>query len=146
MSSWLSDCNFKLHVANDIGTDEQFIAAKHLKRQEHLNDIAKLTTDNKMKLNEKKSNYMVFSRSSTEIATRLTLNDLTLDRIEEVKILGLWVTTWLDWEKNTREVCKKAYARMPMLTKLKYVGVGKDDLLDIYIPYLNTVLLCGTLH
>ena len=75
-----------------------------------------------MKLNEDKSNYMVFSRSETEVATRLTLNGNTLDRIEEVKLLGVWITTWLDWEKNTKEICKKAYARMTMLTKLKYAS------------------------
>ena len=81
-----------------------------------------------MKLNEDKSNYMVFSRSSTEFATRLTMNGNTLDRVEEVKLLGLWITTYLDWEKNTREICKSTYARMIMLTKLKYVGVPEADM------------------
>jgi hypothetical protein len=76
-----------------------------------------------MKLNETKTNYMVFSRSETEIATRMTVNSKTIDRIEEIKLVGVWLTTWLDWDKNTREICKKAYARMTMLTKLKYVGV-----------------------
>ena len=25
----------------------------------------------------------------------------TLNRIDEVKLLGVWVTTYLDWDKNT---------------------------------------------
>jgi hypothetical protein len=45
---------------------------------------------------KKRSNYMVFSRSDTEMATRQTLNEKTLDRIEEVKLLGVWITAWLD--------------------------------------------------
>ena len=69
----------------------------------------------------------------TEIATRLKINNETIERIGEVKLLGLWITTWLDWDKNTREMCRRAYARMTMLIKLKYVGVGKADLIDIYI-------------
>ena len=87
------------------------------------NQIAELTDKDLMKLNEGKCNYIVFSRSGTEIATRLTLNGKTLDRIEEIKLVGVWLTSWLDWEKNTKELCKKAYARMTMLTKLKYAGV-----------------------
>jgi hypothetical protein len=93
-----------------------------------------------MKLNEQKTNYIVFSRSETEFATRLTLNNKTIDRIEEIKLVGVWLTTWLDWDKNTRELCKKAYARMTMLTKLKYVGVCTEDLLNIYILYIRSLL------
>ena len=84
--------------------------------------------------------YMVFSRSEKEFATRLTLDGNTIDRVEETKLVGVWLTTWLDWEKNTREICKKAYARMTMITKLKYVGVSTDDLLHIYILYIRSLL------
>ena len=136
----LSDYNFMDHVASDIGIDESFIPSSNLQTQKNLDTIARWTDDNKMKLNEKKTNYMIFSRSSTEIATRLTLNGQTLDRVEEVKLLGLWITTWLDWTKHTKEICKSAYARMTMLTKLKYVGTSVNDLIDIYILYIRSIL------
>ena len=88
---------------------------------------------------------MVFSHSETEFETRLTLNNKTIDRIEEVKLLGVWLTTWLDWDKNTREICRKAYARMTMVTKLKYVGVPTSDLIEIYILYIRSILeYCST--
>ena len=83
---------------------------------------------------------MLFSRSETEVATRLSLNGNTLDRIEEVKLVGVWITTWLDWDNNTREICKKAYARLTMLTKLKYAGVPAQDLITIYILYIRSLL------
>ena len=141
----LMEYDFKLHVASDIGIEEHYISADNLETQAHLDDISHWTTENKMKLNEKKSNYMVFTRSNTEFATRLHLNNHTLDRIEEVKLLGVWITTWLDWDKNTREICKKAYARMTMFTKLKYVGVDRTDLIDIYVLYIRSLLeYCST--
>ena len=31
-------------------------------------------------------------------------NTDTLDRIKEVKLVGVWLTTFLDWEKNKREI------------------------------------------
>jgi hypothetical protein len=64
----------------------------------------------------------------------------TLDRIEETKLDGVWLTTWLDRDKNTREICKKAYAIMTMLTKLKNVGVPLDDLIQIYLLYVRSLL------
>ena len=54
-----------------------------------------------VKLNESKSNYMVFSRSNTEFATGLTINGNTIDRVEEVNLVGVWLTNFLNWYKNT---------------------------------------------
>ena len=62
-----------------------------------------------------------------------------------VKLVGVWWTTWLDWDKNTCETCKKAYARLTILTKLKYVGVPKEDLIQIYILFVHSLLeYCST--
>ena len=138
--SWLSEYNFKNHVASDIGIEEKYVSATNLQTQDTINSIAEWTDTNLMKLNAQKSTYMIFSRSETEIATRIVLNGETMERIEEIKLVGVWLTTWLDWDKNTREICKKAYARMTMLTKLKYVGVNKEDLLNIYILYIRSLL------
>ena len=140
LSSLLTEYNFKQHVANDIGIDEHYVPASSLQTQDILNNIAEWTNQNLMKLNNDKTKYMVFSRSETEFATRLTIDGTTLERIEETKLVGVWLTTWLDWDKNTRETCKKAYARMTMLTKLKYVGVDTADLIHIYILYIRSLL------
>ena len=96
LGSWLSEYNFKQQVASDIGIDEQYISANNLKTQDHLNSIAEWTSQTMMQLNEQKTNYMVFSRSQTEVATRLTVNSKTIDSIEEVKLVGVWIDTWLD--------------------------------------------------
>ena len=127
-------------VSSDIGIDELYVPACNLKTQDNLDDICSWTSDNLMKLNEEKSKYMVFSRSQTEFATRLTLNQNTLDRIEEVNLVGVWITTWLDWDKNTREICKRAYAQITMLTKLKYAGVSEEDLITVFILYIRSLL------
>ena len=140
LAGLVSEYNFKQQVASDIGIEELYVDSDNLKTQEHLNKIADWTDKNKMKLNENKTKYMVFSRSETEFSTRLCLNGKTLERIEEAKIVGVWVTTWLDWTKNTAEICKKAYARVTMLTKLKYAGVDAVELINIYILYIRSVL------
>ena len=139
-SSIVADYDFENHVPSDIATSEQFIPPEHLKTQSSLDSIAAWTKQNLMKINENKTKYMLFSRGNTEVATRLKVNGKTIDRIEETKLVGVWVTTWLDWEKNTREMCRRAYARMTMLTKLKYVGVPVQDLIDIYVLFIRCIL------
>ena len=42
-----------------------------------------------------------------------------------------------EWSKNTAELCKRSYAKMSMLTKLKYAGVNRNDLLDLYKLFIR---------
>ena len=92
-----------------------------------------------MLLNSKKSNYMVFSRSQEVFATRLQVGGLTIEQKEACKVLGVWITEDAgDWTRNTKEICKSAYSRISMLTKLKYVGVKTEDLLEIYSLFIRS--------
>ena len=99
----LTEYNFKQHIASDIGIDELYVPAESLKTQSDLDNIAEWTDQNKMQLNTKKTNYMVFSRSETEFATRLLINGKTVDRVEETKLVGVWLMTWPDWEKFAKK-------------------------------------------
>ena len=139
LSGLLVDYNFFEHVASDIGIDDRYLPASSYQTQEHLNFISNWTTENLMRLNEAKSNYMVFSRSEESFATRLSVNNVTLDRLSVTKLLGVWISEDMSWSRNSKEICKKAYSRLSMITKLKYVGVSKDDLVDIYILFIRSV-------
>ena len=92
-----------------------------------------------MKLNEAKSNFMIFSRSKENFATRLLLNQVNLERISVTKLLGVWIEEDMSWSRNCQEICKKAFSRLSMITKLKYVGVSREDLLDIYVLFIRSV-------
>jgi hypothetical protein len=83
---------------------------------------------------------MICSRSETDFATRLTLNNTKLDQIAVTKLLGVWISDDMSWSRNCKEICIKAYSRLQMLTKLKYVGVGMDDLLDVYKLFIRSCI------
>ena len=61
-----------------------------------------------------------------------------MERLSVIKLLGLWLDEDLTWETNTKQICIKAYTRMQMLTKLKYAGIKRDDLLDIYKLFIRS--------
>ena len=135
----LYEYDFMAHVPSDIGIDQLYLSPQNTKVQEHLNFVQNWTVQNSMKINSSKSNYMIFSRCHENFATRLTLNGEKIDRKEVNKILGIWLTEDAgDWQKNTSEICKKAYGRMSMLTKLKYAGVEIEDLIDIYSLFIRS--------
>ena len=140
--------NFHQHVASDVGINQVYLPPETYDTQEHLNKISSWTHENLMQLNESKSKYMIFTRAKTDFMTRLTLNNKKLDQVNSVKILGVWISDDLSWTKNTQEIIKKAYSRLSLLTKLKYVGVSKDDLLEIYILFIRSVLeyCCVAFH
>ena len=93
-----------------------------------------------MKINEKKSHYMVITRSKINFGTRIQMNNTLLENVNESKIVGVWITSNMKWDKNTRELAKKAYMRMSMLTKLKYVGTCTEDLIDTYVRFIRSKL------
>merc|ERR1711954_466602 len=81
---------------------------------------------------------MIFTRSQ-DFTTRLSIHRNTIERVKVSKLLGIWISEDLSWGKNCQEICKKAFSRLSMITKLKYVGVKIEDLLDIYILFIRSV-------
>ena len=141
----LQDYDVLSHVPSDVATGQKFLAPITFKTQEYNNSISQWTTQNKMVLNEDKSNYMVFSKSKEPFATRIFLNQTKLERQSEIVHLGLWITENLTWSKQITEMCKKAYPRVKMLTKLKYVGVKTEDLIELYCMHIRSLTeYCST--
>ena len=140
LSHGLSSYNVKNHVPCDIGVDHLFIPTESLCTQTYINSISQWTDKNLMLLNADKSNYMLITRAVGDYSTRLQLNNNNLDRVKSVKLLGIWLTDTLDWELNTMEICKKAYARISLLSKLKYVGMKMEDLLTVYKTFIRCIV------
>ena len=88
---------------------------------------------------------MVISRKKDNFATRLKLDNKTVDRQTEIRHLGVWLREDMSWEKNISEICKKAYSRVKMLSKLKYVGTKKKDLILLYCLHIRSITeYCST--
>ena len=96
------------------------------------------TDDNLMKVNELKSYYLIFTRSKKDFATRLTMNNKFLERLNVTKILGVWISEDGSWAKNTQEMLKRGYSRISFLTKLKYAGLKIEDLLEMFQLFIRS--------
>ena len=136
----LSSYNFQNHVASDIAEDHLFLPTENNGSQQSLNSIETWTSNNKAKLNIEKSSYMIFNFSDLQFSTRLYLENTLLEEITETKLLGTIISSDIRWHKNTELLVQKAYKRMQILHKLVSFGVNREDLKEIYILYIRSVL------
>ena len=137
MGSVLAEYDFIQHIPSDIQGEQRFIPVERLDTQSNLDKISRWTNDNLMRLNESKTTYLVFTRAREQFSTRLTLNQKVIERQSAVKLLGVWLQEDGGWSKNTREMCKKAYAQMSMLTKLKCGGADTEELIHMFKQFVR---------
>ena len=76
-----------------------------------------------------------------DFASRLTVNGKWLERKKFIKLCGVFLQEDGGWGKNTQELCKSAYARMSLLTKLKYAGPG-TNIQDLYSEQTGILFCC----
>ena len=94
-----------------------------------------------MKLNKQKSKYMTVNFTSEyQFNTRLELEGEILEEVKETRLLGLILSNNLKWHSNTDFIVKNAYKRMLILHNLVKFTLPTEELIQIYILYIRSVL------
>ena len=141
LSIGIASYDFKMHVASDIPANGYIIPNSNLKTQDYLNKICTWTTMNKMQLNRKKSNAMIFNFTKNhQFTSRTEMEDANIEVIKETKLLGVMVCDNLRWDSNTKYLVKRANARMRLLHKLVEFDIPQSDLVNIFVLYVRSIL------
>ena len=94
-----------------------------------------------MKLISSKTKTMNFNFTRNfQFSSRQEVDGEVLETISETKLLGVMLNNTLTWESNTRFLVKRANARMRMLHKLVEFSVPTEDLVNIFILYIRSIL------
>ena len=97
-----------------------------------------------MKLNLSKTKFMLFNPTKNfDFVPDLSVDGSVVETVEEMKLLGLILRNDLSWKPNTEIMTKKAYKRLWILKRLKKQGASLDDLRDIYVKQVRSVLEFG---
>ena len=137
----ISSYNVRAHVPSDVASHNQIISSSNLKSQYQLEKINEWTNQKKMKLNIKKNKNMTFNFSRKyQFNTRLNVMNTNIDMVNETTLLGTVITDQLCWDRNTEELCKKGYKRMQLLNAVASFTSNTNDLKDIYITFVRSVL------
>ena len=137
----LASYNFHSHISSEIPTHNQLIPGENLKSQEILNKISEWTKQQKMKLNERKTQNMIFNFSKKkQFTTKMKVNNTDLEVVDKCKILGTVLTNNLSWNENTLELVKKGFKRMQLLYKAARFTNSRQDLKSIYLTYIRSAI------
>ena len=84
-------------------------------------------------MNRDKSKVMLFNSSKKfDFMPNLSLETGTnLEVVESCQLLGVIIQSNLKWNKNTDYICSKAYDRIWMVRRLKYLGATNEELIDV---------------
>ena len=112
-----------------------------MKTQQYINQISEWTKEKKMKLNQKKCNGMIFNFCKEyQFTCKILIENEEMGLISQTKLLGVIVNDSLTWEENTKFLVQRANSRLRLLHKLTSFSVPKEDLVNIYILYIRSVL------
>ena len=72
------------------------------------------------------------------------IDDHRLEVVEEKRILGLIIRSDLKWSSNTKSIMARAYSKLWIIRRLKYLGAEGQDLVDIFCKH-NFCLVCDNI-
>ena len=113
---------------------------------EIINQIEKLegfVDEHQMRINSDKTKVMLFNTSTArDFMPRVNIgnSDQNLEVVDQLKLLGIIITSDMKWHANTEYLCIKGYNRLWMLRNLKKVGATKEELLDVYFKQCRNIL------
>ena len=94
-----------------------------------------------MKINETKTKCMIFNYTNNfQFTTRLSINEKPIEVIKTTRLLGTVIQDDLRWDSNTKELVRKANARMELLRRVASFNPPIDDLKIIYVMYVRSIL------
>ncbi|KAI3354821.1 hypothetical protein L3Q82_004625 [Scortum barcoo] len=76
----------------------------------------------------------------TEHAPLLLIHGEAVERVNNIKFLGIHITSDLTWSMNTAHLVKKAQQRLFFLRKLKRAGLSPQLLTNLYRATIESIL------
>ena len=141
ISIGIATYNFKAHVASDIGIGNSYLPAENFKSQQYIQNIEQWTEAKQMKLNVDKTKYMVINFTKKyQVNTRLHMHNELLSQVTQTRLLGVMLREDLSFKSNTEHITKNAYKRMSILHKLSPFSLPVEDMVNIYVLYIRSVL------
>ena len=138
------------HLHLILFADDTNIFGQHKNLQQlitMLNDellcLSKWFAANRLSLNIKKTNYIIFSSSRKKIPTNLpnlNINGNVIERVRYAKFLGIYIDDHLDWSEHIQQITSKVAKNVGIIRKVRHI-LSTKLITALYnslvLPYLN---------
>ena len=115
--------------------------------EQTINNELKIITNwrkaNKLSINFKKSNYMVFTRKKNKINIQISIEGNKLDRVDETKYLGVLLDHKLSWKDHANYITNKVSKASYIISKIRHyvdLPILKMIYYSLVHPHLNYCL------
>ena len=126
--------SFHARTGHTLPAEESAVQQQLLRTNQH-------AIENQMKINLEKSKIMLFNPcNSIDFMPKIELDGCELDLVEKFKLLGIVIRSDLKWSDNTDYMVKRAYKKLWILRRLKALGAGPKELLDLYVKQIRCLL------
>ena len=98
------------------------------------------TKNNNMKLNVRKCKELIIEFTKKKhFFPPLTVEDLSIERVKSICVLGLTVQENMKWNEHTHNIVKKASKRLYILILLKRSNASMDTSIIVYTTIIQPV-------
>ena len=120
----------------------QILPARNNLLQFFLDDTEKITIENKMKIDLKKTKVISFNKSRKfDYPPEVQFSDQQhLVVVPDLKLVGVIISEDLRWQKNTDYICQKASQKLWTLRRLKKLNLDSYKLFDVYTKEVRSLL------
>ena len=110
--------------------------------QSELDRLNEYCRNAKMKISQKKSKCMIFNRAKKhDVMPELFLSDnAKMEVVEEMKLVGYKLRSDLSTSSNTKYIVTRAWKRMWVVRRLKALGAGEQEMLQVLRCQVLSVL------
>ena len=93
-----------------------------------------------MRLNVQKTKLILFIPcKSMDFMPDFEVNHSRIDLVEQVKLLGVVISSNLSWSANTDSIVERCNRKTWMLRRMKKLGASQEDLLDVYLKQIRSM-------
>ena len=84
---------------------------------------------------------MLFNTARTrDFMPALEIEGGQIEVVEQLKVLGVQITSDLKWNENTQFITNRGYKKLWILRRLKKCGANQSELVDIYCKHVRSIL------
>ena len=101
--------------------------------QHQVDNFCSFISENKLVANARKCKTMKFNFSKKhDFPLEIMMGQDILQEVNQMKLLGVIISTDLKWQRNTEYIVRKAMSRIWILRRMKQLGVGEATLADYW--------------
>ena len=109
--------------------------------QMQVDNFQTFIAQNKLVANSKKCKTMKFNFSRKhDFPLEIVMGGEMLQEVDEMKLLGVIISSDLKWQANTEYIVQKAMSRVGLLRRMKQLGVGERTLADYWAKECRSLL------